>query len=218
MAVDTHNPIQTLAEIRSMMERSSRFISLSGLSGVCAGIFALLGAAAAFVYLGFSPFEGGNVIERGLIGSGKWGMAPRTFFLLDALVVLALALASGIYFTTRNAKAKGQRIFDPLTYRLLVNLAIPLATGALFCVALLRYNLAALVAPTTLVFYGLALLNGSKYTFNDIRYLGISEILLGLLGLFIPGYGLELWAIGFGVLHIVYGLVMYNRYEKRSVA
>ena len=218
MAPDSHNPLQTLTEIRSLMERSSRFISLSGLSGVGAGVFALIGAAAAFAYLGFTPFEGGNVIERGLVGPYKWGLAPRAFFLLDALLVLTLALASGIYFTTRNAKAKGQRIFDPLTYRLLVNLAIPLVAGAVFCLALLRYNLAPLVAPTTLVFYGLSLLNGSKYTFNDIRYLGLSEIVLGLIGLFVPGYGLELWAIGFGVLHIVYGLVMYNRYEKRAAA
>ena len=216
MAPDSHNPIQTLAEIRSLMERSSRFISLSGLSGVCAGIFALAGAAAAFAYLGFVPFEGGNVIERGLVGPYKWGLAPRVFFALNAGLVLAAALTAGIYFTTRNAKAKGQRIFDPLTYRLLVNLAIPLGTGALFCGALLRYGLAPLVAPTTLIFYGLALLNGSKYTFNDIRYLGLSEIGLGLVGLFFPGYGLELWAIGFGVLHIAYGAVMYNRYEKRA--
>ena len=216
MAPDSHDPIQTLAEIRSLMERSSRFISLSGLSGVCAGVFALLGAAAAFAYLGFTPFEGGNVIERGLVGPYRWGLAPRVFFALNAALVLAGALTAGIYFTTRNARAKGQRIFDPLTYRLLLNLAIPLATGALFCLALLRYGLAPLIAPATLVFYGLALLNGSKYTFNDIRYLGLSEIVLGLLGLFFPGYGLELWAVGFGVLHIVYGAVMYSRYEKRA--
>ena len=216
MAPDSHDPIETLAEIRSLMERSSRFISLSGLSGVFAGIFALVGAGVAFAYLGFSPFDGSNYVERGGVGPQRWGMSPRLFFALDALLVLALALGAGIYFTTRNAKAKGQAIFGPLTYRLLLNLAIPLVTGAAFCLALLTYGLAPLVAPTTLVFYGLALINGSKYTLDDIRYLGLSEIGLGLLGLFVPGYGLELWAIGFGVLHILYGLVMYKRYEKRA--
>ena len=128
-------------------------------------------------------------------------------------MVFLLAVASGIYFTTRKARRKGQKIWDQSALRMLTNLAIPLVVGGIFCLVLYRERQLLLVAPATLVFYGLALVNGSKYTLDDIRYLGFCQILLGIIGLFFPGYGLELWAIGFGALHIVYGLVMYRKYE-----
>ena len=109
---------------------------------------------------------------------------------------------------------KEQKIWDALTRRLLINLMIPLITGGLFCLALFYHGYIALIAPATLIFYGLALINSSKYTFNDVRYLGISEIVLGMIALFMLGYGLEVWAIGFGLLHILYGSLMYFKYER----
>ncbi|MCF8279401.1 MAG: hypothetical protein K9J45_03365 [Bacteroidales bacterium] len=209
-----HNEhLETLSEIRSMMERSSRFISLSGLSGVAAGCFALLGAALVYVYLGLTPFSNYRIFYADALQQGKWGIGYEAFFLLDAALVFALAVASGIYFTTRKARRKGQKVWDQSALRMLANLAIPLVVGGIFCLALYRERQILLIAPATLVFYGLALVNGSKFTLNDIRYLGLCEIGLGIIGLFFPGYGLELWAIGFGVLHIVYGLVMYRKYE-----
>ena len=84
----------------------------------------------------------------------------------------------------------------------------------IFCLALLRWDLPALVAPSTLVFYGLALVNGSKHTLRDVEFLGLTEIALGLAGLFYLGNGLELWTTGFGLLHIVYGAWMYFKYER----
>ena len=206
--------LDTLQEIRSMMERSSRFISLSGLSGIGAGLSALLGAALVYIYLDTLPFRrmpGYYVISADY---EKWGIGYQLFFLLVMGGVLILALASGIYFTTRRAKRHQQRIWDALTKRLLINLFIPLAAGGLFCLALLYQGMIGLVAPATLVFYGLALINARKYTFDDIRYLGMAEVALGLIGTFFLGYGLDLWAIGFGVLHIFYGAVMYRKYER----
>ena len=206
--------LETLTEIRALMEQSSRFISLSGLSGVAAGIFALLGAGAVYWYLGITPFYGkksyyvlANTITQG-------GIHYLTFFLIDAAVVLILALGSGIFFTTRKARRKGLKMWDASSRRLLINMAIPLVAGGIFCLGLLYHNLFGMVAPATLVFYGLACLNASKYTLNDIRNLGILEIILGLIALFYIGYGLEFWAFGFGVLHIVYGLIMYYKYEQ----
>ncbi len=205
--------LETLSQIRSMMERSSRFISLSGLSGVAAGSFALLGAAMVYVYLGLSPFSNYRIFYADVLQNGKWGIGYEAFFLLDAALVFLLAVASGIYFTTRKAKRKGQKVWDQSALRMLSNLAIPLIVGGIFCLVLYRERQILLIAPATLVFYGLALVNGSKFTLNDIRYLGLCEIGLGIIGLFFPGYGLELWAIGFGLLHIAYGLVMYRKYE-----
>ena len=196
------------------MERSSRFISLSGLSGVAAGMSALLGAAAVYIYLDQPVFSGYRLYYADVLRYSKWGIPFVQFFILDAIIVFVLALASGIYFTTRKAKKNGQKIWDAMARRMLVNLFIPLIVGGIFCIVLYQHGEYGLVAPATLIFYGLALVNGGKYTLNDIRYLGITEIVLGIIGLFFPGFGLELWAIGFGVLHIVYGLMMYNKYER----
>lgn len=216
MVMDKRNEqLEHLSEIRSLMERSSRFISLSGLSGIAAGIFALIGAAAVYVYFDISPFDDHLVYYADVVAAERsWGIDYLTFFFLDAALVFIFAVAGGIFFTTRKAKQKGQKIWDKLTQKLLLNLLIPLAAGGIFCLALMKHGEFGLVAPATLVFYGLALVNGGKYTLSDIHYLGLSEIVLGLIASFYIGYGLEFWAIGFGVLHIIYGTIMYFKYEK----
>lgn len=196
------------------MERSSRFISLSGLSGVVAGIAALVGAALVYAYLGVSPFDQQRPYYVMAPEVHKWGMGYLTFFILDAVGVIILALSFGIFFTTRKARRKGQKIWDALTRRLLVSLGIPLVAGGLFCLALLKHGLIGLVAPATLIFYGLALVNAGKYTLHDVHYLGLCEIALGLLATFRMGFGLEAWVIGFGFLHIIYGVWMYYKYES----
>lgn len=200
--------LATLHEIRNIMDRSSRFISLSGLSGVFAGIFALGGAAAVKWHLSRH-----NILYRNDYSvSLNW---DTIFFLLAvAATVLVFAIGSAIYFTSRKAKKNNQRMWDAKSRRLLLNLTIPLAVGGIYCAVLLFHGVIYLVAPAMLIFYGLALINGSKYTLSDIRYLGICEIILGLLASFFIGYGLLSWAIGFGVLHIVYGTLMYFKYER----
>lgn len=212
MTTSHQEHLETLTEIRSIMERSSRFISLSGLSGVAAGIWALMGAGAAFWYMALTPFSGAASFET--LANHPSGLDPLSFFLLDAVLVLVLALASGVYFTTRKARRKGLPIWDRLTRRLLLNLFIPLAAGGIFCLALLKQGQAGLITPVTLIFYGLALLNASKYTLNDIRYLGLTEIAIGLVSAFFIGLGLEFWTIGFGLMHILYGTAMYFKYEQ----
>lgn len=206
-AFDMNSPKDDLQHIRQMMERSSRFISLSGLSGVVAGIIALIGAAVA-LYLfkrnGVEYFDGyANMYNNDLVKQ----------LVVLGLAVLVLALASGVLFTVQKNKKQGLTIWNNVTKDLLVNLAVPLIAGGLFCVALLYHGAPAAVAPATLVFYGLALVNTSKYTYSDVQYLGYCEIFLGLVAMFLIGYGLIFWALGFGMLHIVYGLVMYRKYK-----
>ena len=209
--------LQTLNEIRSLMEKSSRFISLSGLSGVFAGIFALLGTAAVFIFYNdfFYPryYNLGVYLREDLI-HGKDLSNFLIFSFIDAALILLFAIGFAIFFTTRRARKNGQSIWDATIKRLLINTFIPLATGGLFCIALLYHKQIYLIAPATLVFYGLALLNASKYTLNEIKYLGISEIIIGLIASVYVGYGLIFWAFGFGILHIVYGAIMYFKYEK----
>lgn len=206
---------QQINEIRVMMERSSRFISLSGLSGISAGIVALLGAAFVFFYLDFD-IRYFNIDRYFLEGMNSIGLHDSLVVLITPLIILALALSSAIYFTTRKAKKKGLNVWSRTTKLLLFSLAIPLSTGGIFCLILLYYKLIFLIAPATLIFYGLALLNGSKYTLPEIQWLGVSEILLGLIACILAGYGLIFWALGFGVLHIIYGIAMYKKYESTA--
>ncbi len=210
---DNKQHLEALGDIRSMMERSSRFISLSGLSGVFAGLFGLIGAGIAFWYFQ----KEGQVFtyyELSKTADGQLNKDFFTFIFADAGLVLLASLTVAIALTTRKANKKGQSIWDKTAKRLAINMMIPLITGGLFCLILFREGLVGLVAPCTLIFYGLALLNASKYTLNDIRYLGILEIGLGLLAACFMGFGLLFWALGFGVLHIIYGSMMYMKYEK----
>ncbi len=196
-----------LKDIKELMERSSRFISLSGLSGVFAGLYALIGAAIAHFH--FMP-ETREYSSPDYAGS----LDKLPDMILIAGSVLILSIITAIFFTTRNAKRKNQKIWDKRSQQMLWNLAIPLVAGGIFLLILLKQGTLYLIAPAMLLFYGLALINGSKYTFNDIRYLGYCQIGLGLLATWFYGNGLLFWSIGFGVLHIVYGAAMYWKYER----
>ena len=211
--------LKTLKDIKSLMERSSRFISLSGLAGINAGVFALLGAAVVY-YKYFGSFSLAAYNHRfPMIITVNFIF----FMILVALLVLILSISSSIYFTTRNARKKNLPLWDETTFRTIINLIVPLVVGGIFCLILIYHSIGAdgisfkifgLVAPTTLVFYGLALYNASKYTLDEVRYLGISEIILGLLGCIFIGSGLLFWVLGFGVLHIIYGFMMWWKYER----
>lgn len=202
--------INALTDIRKMMERSSRFISLSGLSGVFAGIVALIGAYLA-------KQEISDYTNKINYESGVSGDISIEFNLIKlALAVIVIAFVGGFLFTYRKAKKNNLPIWDKTSKTLLVNLFIPLVAGGLFIIALL-FNYpypGGLIAPSCLIFYGLALVNASKYTLTDIRFLGYLEVILGITCMFFIGNGLLFWATGFGVLHIIYGLVMYFKYER----
>jgi hypothetical protein len=205
--------LDALKDIRSIMDRSSRFISLSGLSGVFIGIYALIGAFAAYNYLN------SKINDRflyALSADDTYNAGSLSFFILDAGLVLFASLLTAYLLTYRNAKRTGQKLFDKTAFRMVINLFIPLITGGAFCLILLSHKQIGLIAPCMLLFYGLALINASKYSLNDIRYLGMCEIVLGLISAYYIGLGLLFWSIGFGILHILYGAVLYNKYERRE--
>ncbi|MCR9171049.1 MAG: hypothetical protein NXI10_01040 [bacterium] len=205
MEKDTQH-LEQLAEIRDIMNKSTRFLSLSGLSGVVAGVAAIGGAWAAYDYLGK------HAIGLNVYTTDRADMIQ--FFLLDAFIVLAVAVGFGSIFTIRKARKNGQSVFNKMGMRLLINLCIPLFTGGAFGLIVLYHGGLFLLPSIMLIFYGLALINASKYTLEDIRYLGYCEIALGLASAFFIGYGLLFWALGFGVLHIIYGTIMYFKYDR----
>ncbi|SOE21382.1 hypothetical protein SAMN06298216_1852 [Spirosomataceae bacterium TFI 002] len=199
------NHLEDLKEIRQLMERSSKFLSLSGLSGIAVGVIAIF--AAVFVYMR-------QLLVFGSSYSRYFNWADRYFLILAALVTMALAIVAGIFFTKKKAKKNKEKIWNKLSQKLVLAMSLPLLAGGFTCLALLVHGIIWPLAGLTLVFYGMALINGSQYTYQDVYYLGICEVILGIIALFWVGYSLLFWAVGFGVLHIVYGARMYVKYDK----
>jgi len=201
--------LEDIKAIRKIMEESSRFLSLSGLSGIFAGVTAIAGAFVAFYF----------ILDKGSIRYEDYLNLPireaqiiRWQLFADVTIVLVLSLLAALYFSTKKAKSDGISFWTPVSKRLLVSLLIPLVAGGVFAIVLLLQNNIQLIVPCFLIFYGLALVNAGKFTFGEIFYLGILEIFTGLLSAFVPGWGLIFWIFGFGILHIIYGLAMYRKY------
>ena len=212
--MDSNKYLDDISEIKEIMNRSSRFISLSGLSGVLAGVYALIGAGIAYMRL--KTVSGANY--EGLSGrsSSLWGTDVVKDLTLIALAVVVLAAVSGFLMTLRKSKKSGEKVWNSSSRRLVFNFLLPLFAGGAFCLVLIQYGVVGLVAPATLIFYGLACVNASKYTLGDVRYMGIAFIILGLIATQFMGYGLYFWALGFGVCHILYGALMHFKYDRKS--
>ena len=198
--------LEALTEIRKMMKESSRFVSLSGLSGILAGCYALAGAAAAHF-----------IIERSNQGITPESYTTLTFkLILLALLVLSVSLLTAFFLSGRKAKRTGHKLFDHASKKLMWSMAVPLIAGGLICISLILRGgaLVHLVCPIMLVFYGLALFASSRLTLDDIKYLGYLEITLGIVSCFFNGYALLFWATGFGLLHIIYGTIMWYRHDR----
>jgi hypothetical protein len=200
--MSTEDYLKDISEIKHLMNTSSKFISLSGLSGVLAGIYALIGAGYAYWLV--------NQSERGyLILDGK----VFRLIIIDLVLVGVFSIGTAIFLTTKKAKKNNQKIWDSLTKRLLTSFIIPLLAGAIYIVIILNQQRYGQTGALMLLFYGLALLSTSKYTLGDIKYLGYTQVILGLLCAIFPDFGFWFWVLGFGIMHILYGAIMYYKYD-----
>ncbi len=207
--------IEDLQHIKKMMERSSRFISLSGLSGISAGVCALIGAWLAYPYV---SGDKDHIIDVNVALvqaiAEDYSIILNTWLFWIAAGTFFAALISSFIFTWLKSKKEGVPLWGHTAKRLLINVSIPLIVGAIFLFKLIHFGTFGLVAPGCLIFYGLALINASRYTLDEVRYLGYLQIILGMVNLWFVGYGLYFWAIGFGMLHIIYGIYMWWKYER----
>jgi formate/nitrite transporter FocA (FNT family) len=196
-----------LESIRHLMERSVKFISLSGLSGILAGVYALIGAGLAYFQIyGQDPIRSNSYYRQD----------PKLVFnlFLIAIVVLMASLFTGWWYSFRKAKKYNTTIWNETGKRLLVNLALPLIVGGTFTLVLVYHEHYNVVAASTLIFYGFALVHASPNLYDEVRYLGYCEMMVGLIAAILPGFGLLFWALGFGALHILYGGMMYKKYDR----
>lgn len=193
--------IRDIAEMRSMMERSSKFLSLSGLAGIMAGIYALAGAFIVYKVFEFNPHQ----------ADLSTGLAD---VILTAFIVLVLAIGTAIILSYRNATKRREKFWNPTARRVLINLGVPLVTGGMLIIILISKGMIGLAAPFTLIFYGLALFNAGKFTYEEMKSLGLIQIALGLISSYFIEYSLLFWAIGFGIFHIIYGIYIHYRHER----
>ncbi|MEP5255312.1 MAG: hypothetical protein ABJQ39_09665 [Winogradskyella arenosi] len=194
--------LNDISEIKNLMHKSSRFISLSGLSGIMAGIYALIGAALTYYLV--DTYSYGTLLLDGWIFRSV---------MLVLFFVASFSIVTGIILTTRKAKKNGEEIWNQSSRRLIFNFLIPLVAGGLYILIILSQGRYGQTGGLMLIFYGLALVNASKYSLGDIKYLGFIEMTLGLIATAFPGYGFWLWVIGFGFMHIIYGTWMHFKYD-----
>lgn len=194
--------LKDISEIRSMMERPSKFLSLSGWAGIMAGIYGLTGAYVAHFVLNFKP------------DSTKYLFYDFGEIILIALAVLLLSLITAVFFSKKKASDKGEKIWNSISKRLLANMAVPLIVGGVLIIFYIANDLYGLIAPTSLIFYGLSLYNAGNFTIREVRFMGFVQIGLGLINIWFLEYGLIFWALGFGVTHILYGIYIHIRHER----
>lgn len=209
MSSENQDALEQLKHIRSMMEQSSRFISLSGWSGISAGVCALVGAG--FAHQAIEAYYGNDYL-RGVAIPGN--LYTRLWFI--AIAVFIAAAVTAIFFSVRKSKQQGVSIWGESSKRLLWNTLVPMVIGGVLILKMMQDNLYDYVAASCLIFYGLGLLHGSKYTLGEVKYLGYAQLLLGILCLFYVRQGLLFWSMGFGVCHIVYGALMWLKYDRKA--
>jgi hypothetical protein len=197
--------IRDIAQIRAIMERSSKFLSLAGWAGIMAGLYALAGAYIAYEILEFNP-------DRLIYDLPQSSSLQKVIGL--AIIILLLAIGTAILLSYNKATKRGEKLWNAIVKRLVINMAVPLVVGGLLILILISKGLIGLIAPFTLLFYGLALYNAGRFTYELIKSLGLIQISLGLLSAYYIEYGLLYWALGFGVAHILYGIYMHYRYER----
>ena len=203
-----HQSIQELHQIKSMMEKSSRFNSLSGLSGIAAGCCALV--AIWFAREQMSLHRDMTNFKIFSLGMERL----QLILILGAIITFIAAFALSFLFIYQRSKHTGVSVWGNVSFRVFINIAIPMAAGGLFIIRIFQLQYYELIVPICLIFYGLGLINSSKYTHREVRYLGYGQLTLGMVNLWLGSYGLYFWAIGFGVLHILFGMMIWNRYER----
>jgi uncharacterized membrane protein YidH (DUF202 family) len=168
-----------------------------------------LGVYIAYHFFHFNPDQIGYTTEQSVPFSSD---LPKIIIL--AILILLLAVGTAIFLSYKKARKRDEKVWNATSRRLLANMAVPLITGGILLLVLLVKGLIGLIVPLTLVFYGLALYNAGKFTYDDVKFLGMIQVGLGLLATCYIEYGLLFWAIGFGVVHIIYGIYMHLRYER----
>lgn len=184
--------LQAIQEIKNMMERSTKFSSISGMAGMVVGVLAII------VFGGITWFD-------------VTAIYPLFVIMVGTLII---AMSIGLKLSIEKAKKEGAPIFDTTAKRFLVHFFTPLIVGGILCLIFAYHGDYTYIPSIMLIFYGFALLHASKFSLDTIKNLGYLELIIGLFAAAFTTYGMWCWVFGFGLLHIIYGFIIYTKYEK----
>lgn len=180
--------MDNLSFIRQTMERATEFTAVPGWGGVAMGAIALAAAALA------------------------WGSPPREW-LVTWLGASVAALAVGGWAMARKARRGGTTVLSYSGRRFVLSYVPPILVGALLTVVLVRAGLHSTLPGTWLLLYGTGVVTGGAFSVRVVPLMGLCFMALGTAALFgPPAWGNGLMAAGFGLLHIVFGLIIARRY------
>ena len=210
------NPKEDLASIRDMMEKSSKFSNLSGISIFFTGFLTIIAASLIYFDLGFSYSDIEISYSQLIKNEGNQEDLDKKIRLLIIFAGIVLTISLLVLYVTASRKTskEGINLFNPTFKRALKSLFIPILSGGIFSFFLIHHQMYGLVAPATLIFYGLGLISASKFSYDELELLGFVELFLGVVSSYFMGEGLLFWVIGFGLAHIVFGLYLYFKYDK----
>jgi hypothetical protein len=205
--------LESIREMRNLMERSTRYLSLSGMAGVMVGFIALAGVAALLTLMGIPIGQPVSFIDPAAAGGPETSRINERILIMAALV-FSLSLIVESSFAVRNARKLGLPLWDATARRLLTALLIPIVGGGIYCISLLQSGRVDDLAAASLIFYGLGLMNAGKYAVPDVGRLGIAVFATGLIASFFPLQAVYFWAFGFGILHIIYGISIHFKHQR----
>ena len=181
--------MDNLTFIRQTMERATAFTAVPGWGGVGMGVLALAAATVAETRI------------------------TRTEWLITWLATSALGLTLGGWTMASKARRAGTTVFSYSGRRFVLSYVPPLLVGALLTGVLVRAGLWSALPGTWLLLYGTGVVTGGAFSVRVVPLMGLCFMVLGAAALFSPAsWGNLLMAAGFGLLHIVFGLIIARRY------
>lgn len=185
--LDRH-ALDNLQFIRETMERATAFTAISGWGLAAVGLTALGAAWLAAA----QPRP-------------RW----LAVWLGEALLAFLIAGAS----TVRKARASKAPLFSMPGKRFALSFSPPMLVGALLTAGLYGAASDALLAGTWLLLYGTGIVTGGAFSIRIVPVMGMCFMLVGAAALFAPAAFVNwLMALGFGGLHVVFGVIIARRY------
>ncbi|MBC7797651.1 MAG: hypothetical protein H7Z37_12330 [Pyrinomonadaceae bacterium] len=175
--------------IRETMERSTAFTAVSGYGG------ALMGATA---------------IGAAIIASQQ---TSTKYWLITWLAEAVLALAIGVLAMWQKAKIIDAKLFSTPTRKFALGFAPPIFAGIALTIVFYKHNLNDLLPTVWLLIYGAAVMTGGMFSVKPIPIMGAMILSLGVISAISPPeYGNILMALGFGVLQIIFGVIIGRKF------
>ena len=181
--------LSNLRYIREAMERASAFTSIPGWGGVAVGVTAVIAA---------------------IIGNGAQTWRQWLLIWLGEAVIAAL-----IAFVTMVRKARKANVSftGGPARRFFVSYLAPVVAGGILTLLLTQRGFFAALAPMWLLLYGVSFVSSGAYSIPVVPVMGVCYMLLGIAACFF-GFAIQnaLMGVGFGGLHLVFGVVIARRY------